>query len=327
MKTFPAGSKVIRVRTDKCVTTFDVMAVNGHADGEKCLELADALTAGHYLKNPDEGVLKAHTDGRLSLSLPEGFCYPPTVGELSNNQGGYELLDGRTAWEVYKDKGITSIVVVMTPITSMKDAIKEALLCNRPATGIKRAQVSKEDMLKSIRILVAQENFTVQQVKEHLGPIFMFQKSAFIQACREVGHDENTRRNQAAAAEVRMRGISVKEAAKNWDTSVTAVKKQLKQDVEGKAGPIKGFNKDLGNAVQKALLSLKKTHIAKMERGLTEQFLRGARLEKDINEGLRSLRQHAEQVLSLLCATQRRFSDLSRRATVAKAAAAAAGTP
>ena len=323
MKSFPMGSKMVLVPTSNCHEVFDVMDVNGSADGEKVEQLQMALEAGHYLKATDAASFIEHA-GRLCLDLPEGFVYPPTVGQLAS-PGQYSLYDGRTAASVYRANGLPEMLVVLTPEISKADAIAEAARANMPA-GIKRAQISKASIQKCIRLWVVQEGLKVTDIKERYGHIFRHQKLAFDQACREMSSNLNAQRVSSAAAEVTLKHISVKAAARNWDVSEESIQEKLHADVENEE-PRPGFTKGPGNAVLKNLSKLAKKEIAEMESEFTREFLRGLRAEKSITEGLVKLRGKAEKVLELIAAAQRRFIDLSRRRTVEKAVAAAAGKP
>jgi len=153
MKTYPVGTKLVKVDIEELYSHFDVMVAAGKNDEEKMEGFEIAYKARRYVEDPHNlQFIEVEEDGekRWGLSLPYAFVYPPAVAQVPSLGSGFEIEDGRSLWSFVKSHGIEMIVVAITPHTTESEALMEASRGNRPEGGIRRSQQGKQDIRKTV---------------------------------------------------------------------------------------------------------------------------------------------------------------------------------
>lgn len=314
MKHYPKGTKFASVPLTSLVSTFDVMEAQGNEDREKMEQLKQACDADKYVKEAKQALKRAEIATicgveRLALDLPYGFAFPPAVASPRKEE--YEILDGRSFVELCRQLEWDSLVVAVTPVTSRAEAIKEAAIGNLPANGIKRSQMTKPDVQKTVNQLFHQEGLNRQDIKNLLGPLFETQKVQLNQCLAEVHSTEQNKRTVAAAELVVVSKISYADAAKTLskDGRITVTAKAVENAVKDKMrGRTKeeAFSKTVGRSVIKGL-DTAYSNVGSMEILLNRYILAGKIDYKECVDGLSGLIKRFEQTHNRVVKVKDRF--------------------
>jgi hypothetical protein len=298
MKTYPVGTKLVKVDIEELYSHFDVMVAAGKNDEEKMEGFEIAYKARRYVEDPHNlQFIEVEEDGekRWGLSLPYAFVYPPAVAQVPSLGSGFEIEDGRSLWSFVKSHGIEKIVVAITPHTTESEALMEASRGNRPEGGIRRSQQGKQDIRKTVHRAFHTLKMSRTEINKLYGPIYTGQKTLFNKVLAEVWSEDNRQQLLAGAIQVAAGEGSVEEIAKLRGVTVKALAKCI-EDKNRLRTKREAFSKNLGRSVDaptsRAIVNLEnlKPRVERKIESYTVEY-------QDVQDGLLLYQKKVEKLL------------------------------